>query len=95
MSPEQMRAEPLEQPSPKPSPEENVSAKSRGVLFILCLLLPFVGLAGVHRFYVGKIGTGLIWLLTWGLLGVGQFIDLIMILTGGFTDKEGKPVRKW
>lgn len=95
MSPEPMRAEPLEPPSPKPSLEENISGKSRGVLFILCLLLPFVGLAGVHRFYVGKIGTGLIWLLTWGLLGVGQLIDLIMILTGGFTDKEGKPVRKW
>jgi hypothetical protein len=36
----------------------------------------FVGLGGIHRIYLGKYGTGILWLLTGGLLGIGQFIDL-------------------
>lgn len=39
-----------------------------------CLI--FVGLGGVHRIYFGKYGTGILWILTWGLFGIGQFIDL-------------------
>lgn len=37
------------------------------------------GLGGLHRLYNGKIGTGLLWLFTWGMLGVGQFVDLFLI----------------
>ncbi len=52
--------------------------RSTGVSYLLWLLC-FVGLCGVHRFYNGKWITGLIWLLTGGLLLVGQIIDLILI----------------
>ncbi|CBN58903.1 conserved hypothetical protein [Kamptonema sp. PCC 6506] len=34
---------------------------------------------GLHRLYNGKIGTGLLWLFTGGLLGIGQILDLLLI----------------
>lgn len=45
----------------------------------LLWLLGIVGIAGVHRLYNGKIGTGLLWLFTGGLLGIGQFVDLFLV----------------
>lgn len=53
-------------------------AKNKWLAFVLCF---FFGLFGVHRFYEGKIGTGLLWLFTWGLFGIGWFVDLIILLT--------------
>lgn len=57
------------------------------------LLAIFFGYAGIHRFYVGKIGTGLIWLFTGGLCFFGWIFDVITILTGSFRDKNGMSLR--
>lgn len=68
------------------------SNKSRLITLLLCL---FLGEFGIHRIYVGKIGTGLIWLFTAGFFGIGWIIDIVMILLGTFSDKEGNYVIKW
>jgi len=58
----------------------------------LFLLTFFVGVLGVHRFYVGKIGTGFLMLLTLGGLGVWFLVDLILVVTGQFTNKKKKKI---
>lgn len=54
-----------------------------------------IGVGGIHRFYVGKIGSGIVWLLTCGMFGVGQIVDFILILSGRFKDAEGKLLLRW
>ena len=51
----------------------------------------FLGELGVHRFMAGKIGTGIIWLLTFGCFGIGYIVDIIQVVTGKFTKKDGTP----
>ncbi len=68
------------------APATAPAAKSRTTALILCILL---GGLGVHRFYVGKVGTGIVWLLTAGVFGIGWLVDIIMIATGKFKDKQG------
>lgn len=69
-----------------------VSIKSRLVAFLLCF---FLGILGIHRFYVGKVGTGILYLLTGGLLCIGVIFDLVMILCGSFTDRSRAFVSVW
>ena len=58
-------------------------------LAIICF---FLGELGIHRFVVGKIGTGILYLFTFGLFGIGYIVDFIMILCGTFTDKSGQQI---
>ncbi len=60
---------------------------------VTLLLSIFLGVFGIHRFYVGKTGTGILYLLTGGLLGIGVIYDIIMIVMGKFTDAKGKVVK--
>ena len=69
-----------------------VSDNKRLVALLLCL---FLGVIGVHRFYVGKVGTGILQIVTLGGFGIWVLIDLIMIILGKFSDKEGNVLETW
>jgi TM2 domain-containing membrane protein YozV len=72
---------------------ENHVEKSKKEFVPTILLCFLLGTFGAHRFYVGKVGTGILQLLTLGGLGIWTLIDLIMIILGKFTDKEGYIVK--
>ena len=93
------------QPQPAPPPAQPmfervdvdatgqpVSDRSRLAAALLC---GFVGWLGIHRFYVGKTGTGVLMVLTAGGLGIWAIIDLILILVGTFRDKQGRLLLNW
>lgn len=65
--------------------------KSKMVALILCII-GFFGFAGLHRMYVGKVGSGVLHFLTYGICVVGTIMDLIAILSGGFRDSYGQPL---
>lgn len=71
---------------------DDVSRKSRLVALLLCI---FLGGIGVHRFYIGKIGMGILYLFTAGLFGIGWLIDIIMIACGNMTDATGRYILDW
>lgn len=67
-----------------------VSEKGFVPTILLCF---FLGAFGIHRFYVGKVGTGILMLITLGGLGIWTLIDFIIIVTGGFKDRDGLPIK--
>ncbi|MFL5612518.1 MAG: TM2 domain-containing protein [Gemmatimonadaceae bacterium] len=78
-------------PQPMVAP---VRTSERRILPAL-LLCFFLGIFGAHRFYAGKIGTGILELLTVGGLGIWWLVDMILILTGSFKDADGQKINEW
>lgn len=88
-------APPVVQMPPKPTIDQfgnPISPKSR---LAAALLAWFLGIFGIHRFYVGKVGTGILMIVTLGGLGIWALIDFIVILVGSFKDKEGRLLINW
>ena len=63
--------------------------KSEKEWLVTLLLSLFLGTIGVHRFYVGKIATGILQLLTLGGFGIWTLVDFILIACKKFTDENG------
>lgn len=86
--------EPVEDYVAPAVPEDAPGAEPKKNWLATLLLCIFLGTIGVHRFYVGKVGTGIIWLLTAGCFGIGWIVDIIKICCGTFTDKKGNRIQK-
>jgi TM2 domain-containing membrane protein YozV len=69
----------------------SLSERNWVVALLLCF---FLGSLGIHRFYAGKIGTGILMLITFGGFGIWTLIDFIIIIVGKFTDKEGLVIKQ-
>jgi len=68
------------------------SDKSRGVALALSIVL---GVFGVHRFYAGKVGTGLLMMCTLGGMGIWYLYDVILVASGQFEDADGHRISRW
>ncbi len=80
-------------PMPQPPYQAPPAQVAPGKQFIAAWLLSyFLGVLGVDRFYLGKVGTGLLKLFTFGGFGIWWLIDLILILAGAARDKDGRPL---
>ena len=71
-------------------PDQSESNKTILPIVLFLILLPTV-----HRFYVGKTGTGLLFFFTVGGLGIWWIYDVIISITGNFTDKQGRKITRW
>ena len=80
--------------APQVTPDDAPGGTTKRILpaFLLCF---FLGWAGAHRFYVGKIGTGILMLFTGGVFGLLWLYDFIMIVVGSFTDQDGNKLTEW
>ena len=71
---------------------QDISPKSR---LIVTLFAAFLGGLGIHRFYLGQTGLGILMLLTMGGCGIWALVDFILAVSGSMKDKDGKPITDW
>lgn len=69
------------------------SDKKRATAALLCAI-GFLGVGGLHYFYVGRVGMGLLYLFTGGLFGLGTVFGIFSICLGSFRDNTGTPLRR-
>lgn len=75
---------------PPQPPQPTVSQRSRWAAFFICLMF---GYFGIHRFYIGKPVSGLVWMFTFGLGGLGWLADILLLLFGNLRDGNGLPLK--
>ncbi len=68
--------------------------KSGFVTMMLAIGPAIFGICGIHRIYTGHVGIGIAQFFTFGGCGIWQLIDIISIVMGKFTDKQGRPLTK-
>ena len=76
-------------------PGTAVAGASDKKILPAAILAFFFGIFGAHRFYVGKIGTAILMILTLGGIGIWAIIDFILIVVGSFKDKDGNRITEW
>ena len=70
--------------------ESGPSSEKEWFILFICWFL--FGFFGVHRFYAGRIGTGIIWALTFGCFMIGYLVDFILIVMGNFRDSDHRKI---
>ncbi len=73
----------------------SISPRSRTITLILACLLFIIGLGGLHRFYSGKIISGIIQLITAGGFLIWQIIDIVRIIVGSYEDAQNRQITEW
>ena len=87
----EQKKERKEQKKEKKAQRKSYAKPKKKIIALVLLLL--AGNFGIHRFYAGKIFSGILCLLTGGFFGIGLLIDGVLILFGKFKDKNGNPLQ--
>ncbi len=84
----------MQQPGFGGMPNMAAGPPKQYMITLLLALLPAFGFCGIHRFYSGHFLIGAIQFFTFGGCGIWQLIDVIAIVTGKYTDAQGRPLQK-